>query len=398
MAKTSKKMSSRLQELDKFGSKAGGAPPMSRVEAEPPLDAPIFILTAFLPLVILVGAAVFFGTRNIESTLASQATALFAAAEVEGLEVDVEAHGLALTISGIVPREDLLTSIPAFVQENIAGIRSIETDLRFVAPVVPGDIVVSSDPLIVTWEGSSGIVTGTLSDDATVTFVVDTLSGIFGTLDSTGLVVKPGVGPERDWLGTILTVVREMDGRTASGEVLANPDAGLVRVGAEFDTRQERGEAVTEVEEILSALTFDFVDSLTVKDTEVPPPTQEEVVELQTNLDELIEGKVVEFGVDSDVITPRGQDLLDEILDALQQVPNVPVQISGHTDDNGTDEHNLDLSRRRAEAVLDYLVAHGEDPERFVVIGYGESRPVADNGTPEGEARNRRIEFTALEE
>jgi outer membrane protein OmpA-like peptidoglycan-associated protein len=74
------------------------------------------------------------------------------------------------------------------------------------------------------------------------------------------------------------------------------------------------------------------------------------------------------------------------------------VQISGHTDDNGTDEHNLDLSRRRAEAVLDYLVAHGEDPERFVVIGYGESRPVADNGTPEGEARNRRIEFTALEE
>jgi OOP family OmpA-OmpF porin len=398
MAKTSKKMSSRLQELDKFGSKAGGAPPMSRVEAEPPLDAPIFILTAFLPLVILVGAAVFFGTRNIESTLASQATALFAAAEVEGLEVDVEAHGLALTISGIVPREDLLTSIPAFVQENIAGIRSIETDLRFVAPVVPGDIVVSSDPLIVTWEGSSGIVTGTLSDDATVTFVVDTLSGIFGTLDSTGLVVKPGVGPERDWLGTILTVVREMDGRTASGEVLANADAGLVRVGAEFDTRQERGEAVTEVEEILSALTFDFVDSLTVKDTEVPPPTQEEVVELQTNLDELIEGKVVEFGVDSDVITPRGQDLLDEILDALQQVPNVPVQISGHTDDNGTDEHNLDLSRRRAEAVLDYLVAHGEDPERFVVIGYGESRPVADNGTPEGEARNRRIEFTALEE
>ncbi|HEX9856139.1 MAG TPA: OmpA family protein [Acidimicrobiia bacterium] len=398
MAKTSKKMSSRLQELDKFGSKAGGAPPMSRVEAEPPLDAPIFILTAFLPLVILVGAAVFFGTRNIESTLASQATALFAAAEVEGLEVDVEAHGLALTISGIVPREDLLTSIPAFVQENIAGIRSIETDLRFVAPVVPGDIVVSSDPLIVTWEGSSGIVTGTLSDDATVTFVVDTLSGIFGTLDSTGLVVKPGVGPERDWLGTILTVVREMDGRTASGEVLANPDAGLVRVGAEFDTRQERGEAVTDVEEILSALTFDFVDSLTVKDTEVPPPTQEEVVELQTNLDELIEGKVVEFGVDSDVITPRGQDLLDEILDALQQVPNVPVQISGHTDDNGTDEHNLDLSRRRAEAVLDYLVAHGEDPERFVVIGYGESRPVADNGTPEGEARNRRIEFTALEE
>jgi OOP family OmpA-OmpF porin len=398
MAKTSKKMSSRLQELDKFGSKAGGAPPMSRVEAEPPLDAPIFILTAFLPLVILVGAAVFFGTRNIESTLASQATALFAAAEVEGLEVDVEAHGLALTISGIVPREDLLTSIPAFVQENIAGIRSIETDLRFVAPVVPGDIVVSSDPLIVTWEGSSGIVTGTLSDDATVTFVVDTLSGIFGTLDSTGLVVKPGVGPERDWLGTILTVVREMDGRTASGEVLANADAGLVRVGAEFDTRQERGEAVTDVEEILSALTFDFVDSLTVKDTEVPPPTQEEVVELQTNLDELIEGKVVEFGVDSDVITPRGQDLLDEILDALQQVPNVPVQISGHTDDNGTDEHNLDLSRRRAEAVLDYLVAHGEDPERFVVIGYGESRPVADNGTPEGEARNRRIEFTALEE
>ena len=76
----------------------------------------------------------------------------------------------------------------------------------------------------------------------------------------------------------------------------------------------------------------------------------------------------------------------------------VPVEIAGHADAQGSPERNLELSRRRAQAVLDYFVSQGEDPERFVAVGYGDTRPIADNSTAEGRQKNRRIEFIALEE
>ena len=72
------------------------------------------------------------------------------------------------------------------------------------------------------------------------------------------------------------------------------------------------------------------------------------------------------------------------------------VEIGGHTDDRGGTASNETLSRQRAEAVRDWLVSHGIDTSRLEVRGYGESRPTASNATPEGRARNRRIEFRRL--
>jgi OOP family OmpA-OmpF porin len=131
---------------------------------------------------------------------------------------------------------------------------------------------------------------------------------------------------------------------------------------------------------------------------EPPAFTPEDVVELQENLDDLIEGKVVEFELNSDVLTAVGAALLDEIIEALVMFPNVPIEIGGHTDSQGDALENLDLSERRAQTAFDYLVANGQDPERFVVVGYGEDVPVASNETTDGRARNRRIEFKALGE
>ncbi|NHZ70972.1 MAG: OmpA family protein, partial [Proteobacteria bacterium] len=125
-------------------------------------------------------------------------------------------------------------------------------------------------------------------------------------------------------------------------------------------------------------------------------PTVEEVEELQVNLDELIEGKVVEFEVKSFDLTETGKALLDEISEALALVEEIRVEIAGHTDSRGDDVANQLLSEQRASAVFTYLVAEGADPERFDVIGFGETQPIADNDTSTGRARNRRIQFTAL--
>ena len=72
------------------------------------------------------------------------------------------------------------------------------------------------------------------------------------------------------------------------------------------------------------------------------------------------------------------------------------VEIQGHTDNVGSERYNQTLSERRARTDLNYLVARGINANRLQTIGYGETKPIADNSTPAGRAMNRRIEFKIL--
>jgi len=101
----------------------------------------------------------------------------------------------------------------------------------------------------------------------------------------------------------------------------------------------------------------------------------------------------VTFAVDSTTISPSFQSTLDQIANSLIQYPNSLIDVMGHTDSTGSDAYNLDLSRRRADAVANYLVMRGVSRARIATIGYGEQYPVADNATDEGRARNRRVEL-----
>lgn len=85
---------------------------------------------------------------------------------------------------------------------------------------------------------------------------------------------------------------------------------------------------------------------------------------------------------------------LNRLVDLLEGYPAMKIEISGHTDDVGSDAANQLLSQSRAQAVLDYLVGKQIDPARLVSKGYGEAKPLATNGTEEGRQRNRRVEFT----
>jgi outer membrane protein OmpA-like peptidoglycan-associated protein len=109
--------------------------------------------------------------------------------------------------------------------------------------------------------------------------------------------------------------------------------------------------------------------------------------------------EAVYFETDSDVIMERSFRMLNEVAELLEDNPSVRrVRIEGHTDDRGRDAHNLDLSQRRAQAVLVYLVEQNVGPERLESQGLGESRPVAPNDTEEGRATNRRVEIHIVEQ
>lgn len=96
-------------------------------------------------------------------------------------------------------------------------------------------------------------------------------------------------------------------------------------------------------------------------------------------------------------LTPQGRETLAKLSGALGIAGEYRLSIEGHTDDVGSPEANLDLSRRRAESVVDYLAAQGLSPESMLALGFGESRPLASNATDSGRRENRRVEIVVLD-
>lgn len=101
----------------------------------------------------------------------------------------------------------------------------------------------------------------------------------------------------------------------------------------------------------------------------------------------------IQFDFDRAVLRPEDRELLSRIAGVLLTSERYRVQIYGHTDDVGSQQYNLDLSRRRAEAVRDYLVEAGIDPGIILTDGLGKSNPLVPGVSPEARQKNRRVEI-----
>ncbi|MFZ0501270.1 MAG: OmpA family protein, partial [Steroidobacteraceae bacterium] len=99
----------------------------------------------------------------------------------------------------------------------------------------------------------------------------------------------------------------------------------------------------------------------------------------------------VTFAFDSARLTDTSQPVLDEVATGLKQHPLLKVELQGYTDSKGSVAYNMRLSRKRAEAVRDYLVGDGVDASQLTARGYGPHDPVASNRTDDGRAQNRRV-------
>lgn len=102
----------------------------------------------------------------------------------------------------------------------------------------------------------------------------------------------------------------------------------------------------------------------------------------------------VHFATNRDVILPQSAGLLDQVAAAIHENPQLTlIRVEGHTDNQGDDSYNLQLSQRRAESVVRALLERGVDPARVRGVGFGETKPIASNNTAKGKASNRRVEF-----
>ncbi len=105
----------------------------------------------------------------------------------------------------------------------------------------------------------------------------------------------------------------------------------------------------------------------------------------------------IAFDAGGSQITSDSDGVLDRLVATVQRCPDALIEVGGHTDSGGTPSKNMDLSKSRAQAVVDYLASAGVLRERMSAVGYGETRPIASNSTDDGKARNRRIEFILRE-
>ncbi len=101
----------------------------------------------------------------------------------------------------------------------------------------------------------------------------------------------------------------------------------------------------------------------------------------------------ITFDTDQSAVKPQFYETLNSVAIVLREFNKTLVDVTGHTDSTGTPAHNQQLSERRAGSVAEYLVAQGNNSQRFQVIGAGQRDPIATNATPEGRAQNRRVEI-----
>lgn len=120
----------------------------------------------------------------------------------------------------------------------------------------------------------------------------------------------------------------------------------------------------------------------------LPVPQKGEIITLHNIL----------FNTDESVLLPQSYHDLHSLIELLNAHPTIKIELRGHTDNQGTAEHNRRLSDDRAKTVATYLIEHGIDARRLTWKGFGKNKPIDTNETPEGRRNNRRVEYIIIEE
>ena len=244
---------------------------------------------------------------------------------------------------------------------------------------------------------------------------VDALYVATGVLHRPGFDVAAGlsvpIGADRNfWIGPFVRYMHVMQIDRAGFD---NRDAKILLMGVslEFGSGIERPRPAAEVRTVTTEVVKEITREVFVcadRDSDGIPDTVDrcpDVVGISDSWgcpnykkivvkpDKLELKEKLYFAYDEAKLEDASFPVLDEVVQALKENKGFKVQVEGHTDSTGNDDHNQTLSEKRAEAVLDYLVAHGISKERLVSKGFASSEPIDTNTTVGGRENNRRVEF-----
>ncbi len=233
-------------------------------------------------------------------------------------------------------------------------------------------------PAVISPKPGQVLVTGTVPDESSKAAILARLREVYGTEKVVDQIAIGPVVMPANWSSYVRKLI--------------NPDLKLISRGQlkiDGNTISVRGEVANEAQRqhIASAMATQLNPTYTVKNGLHVPAAEQNI------LDATLGNRIVEFETGKTTLTPAGQAVLDEMVEPLLKLKDKQVDIIGHTDNQGLRASNLSLSRARADTVKSYLAAKGLNAERLAASGQGSDRPIANNNSVEGRARNRRIEF-----
>lgn len=226
------------------------------------------------------------------------------------------------------------------------------------------------------------VVSGTVPDEATRIGILTRVREVYG---ADRVVDQLGVGPlgaPPHWNEQVQKLLTGDLKRVSQGQLRI--EGNVVEIVGAVDSPQTQAQIVRGLTTRLDNPTYTVRDALRVSGGG------------QQALDTAMANRIVEFETGNATLTPQGQRVLEDLLPVLRTLQGRRFEIVGHTDSDGARAQNMVLSAARAETVKAYLVQRGIPEGVLSTSGVGPDRPVADNATPEGRARNRRIEFRVL--
>lgn len=222
------------------------------------------------------------------------------------------------------------------------------------------------------------LVTGAVPDEASKAAMLVRLRDLYGADRVVDQVSIAPVSLPPNWNGYVQKLIGPNLKLISKGEIKI--DGTTVTLRGEVANEAQRQQIASDIATNLNP-SYTVNNGLRVSAAE------------QNLLDATLARRIIEFDSGKATLTASGKAILDEMAAALQKVKGKKVEVIGHTDNIGLRESNLALSQARAEAVRAYLSDKAIGPEMVMVSGQGPDRPVAENSSADGRARNRRIEF-----
>ncbi|MDP1947264.1 MAG: OmpA family protein [Nitrospirota bacterium] len=196
------------------------------------------------------------------------------------------------------------------------------------------------------------------------------------------LAVDPNVGPAV-WTGPISQILPVLGQMTEHGSIII--DGRSIVLSGRVDSEQTKAILLRDMAPLAQT-------GLALEDHILAAPRPPLPPALQQQLNEILSRASIEFDSNTTVMPPRSRATLDRLIVVLRTAPRAIIEIGGHTDKYGAPDYNVQLSRRRADAVRHYFISHGLT-NQFTAVGYGASRPLSVAQTKTGFQRNRRIEL-----
>nr|CAA6805430.1 MAG: Unknown protein [uncultured Thiotrichaceae bacterium] len=376
-------------------------------------------LLALLGLPLLFFLMTQFQQKKVEADLSTRVSEALAAENIDWAEVDVNQRGRDVLLKGM-PGSDAERDQAVRVAQGVYGVNRVDYDGDMVD--VSDDKVADAsqqedngasteeakaDPVVVadakddllpaelkmSMDGDQLVLDGKMSSQAQVNALQRAASLHVGVAKVVNNLEVSDKYADADWLKGVGDL---MGALPAGSEVVVKNDT--LELTGDVDSENARATFSSQAGSALQGSGLQLLNALTVVVPQSDETEQQQTAaECQERLNAAMQDKKIQFTFNKANVDAKSHSLLDNLGAIIGEcggdMKGISILIGGHTDSVGRDAYNLDLSQRRADAVSAYLKSKGIDGAMLETKGFGESKPVASNGTASGQAQNRRITF-----